>query len=476
MRPVDPAARAGRSAPTTVALSTVAVLLVSGGVWQAKGLLPATPDRSARTGSTAGEAGEDDDKFRKPASGLDDSAQTVVEREPRRSAIAPGFDSERVWSGVDDWEPALAADRNSSYVYQVTTRLNSGRATIWFRRSADSGATWEPDYRPLPDNKHQADPQIEVDGNGTVYLAFLHLSNTALMKSFDHGATWTDAVHLPLGGVNYVDHELLAVSEDGQDVYIAFNANHSYVSTSHDGGRTFAEPVKTNNDFRQWFHTAYAIAPTGEVYFAVQDYAQTYQNQTNIKLLKSVDAGLSWQTYFVDVSEEAPLCQWAKGCYHGFLGPTAGLARDANGVLAMVYNAGSRPQANNRIWFRTSLDGVTWSARQAISANDPSATNAFPLVVAGSAPGDFRAVWQGGPPNTFNTWYRRTTDGGATWGPILRLSDLGTGAPYKWANGYFFPYGDYWEIAVDGNDVNHLLWGEGRNYIGPGGSWYTRGQ
>ena len=96
-------------------------------------------------------------------------------------------------------------------------------------------------------------------------------------------------------------------------------------------------------------------------------------------------------------------------------------------------------------------------------------------MVAGRAPGDFRVVWQGGPPNAFNTWYRRTTDGGITWGPILRLSDRPDGAPYKTPNGYFFSYGDYLEIAVDGNDINHLIWGEGRNYIGPGGSWYTRG-
>jgi hypothetical protein len=36
-------------------------------------------------------------------------------------------------------------------------------------------------------------------------------------------------------------------------------------------------------------------------------------------------------------------------------------------------------------------------------------------------------------------------------------------------------YGDYFEIAVDGNDVNHIIWGAGNSWVGPGGSWYTRG-
>ena len=100
-----------------------------------------------------------------------------------------------------------------------------------------------------------------------------------------------------------------------------------------------------------------------------------------------MDAGLSWQTYKVDVSREAPDCGWANGCYLGFFGPTAGLARDANGVLAMVYNANSTPGANTRIWLRTSLDGVTWSQRQQISASDPRRHQRVPVGGRGPCAG-----------------------------------------------------------------------------------------
>ena len=58
------------------------------------------------------------------SSGRNFAAQTDVQRHPRVSAAAPGWDSERVWSGHDDWEPFVAADRSSSYVYQMTTRFN----------------------------------------------------------------------------------------------------------------------------------------------------------------------------------------------------------------------------------------------------------------------------------------------------------------------------------------------------------------
>ena len=76
----------------------------------------------------------------------------------------------------------------------------------------------------------------------------------------------------------------------------------------------------------------------------------------------------------------------------------------------------------------------------------------------------------------WNTWLKRTTNGGSTWGADVRLSDQTSGAPYKNANGYAFPYGDYGEIDVDSNGRNYVVWGEGASYTGPGGTWYTRGQ
>src|SRR5207248_9017787 len=71
------------------------------------------------------------------------------------AAAAPttsGFDSERLWSTGDDWEPAIAADPSSSRVYQATTRYGGPKAcsscsdpAIIVRSSSDAGATWGPD-------------------------------------------------------------------------------------------------------------------------------------------------------------------------------------------------------------------------------------------------------------------------------------------------------------------------------------------
>ena len=119
-----------------------------------------------------------------------------------------------------------------------------------------------------------------------------------------------------------------------------------------------------------------------------------------------------------------------------------------------------------------------WLVVQVAETLLPIFGDGFPAVAAGPAAGDFRLIWQdtrGGGVSSWNSWQRRTTNGGATWSAAVKLSDLATGAPYKSAAGYAFPYGDYLEIAVDGWGRGHFIWGAGASYTGPGGTWYTSG-
>ena len=130
------------------------------------------------------------------------------------------------------------------------------------------------------------------------------------------------------------------------------------------------------------------------------------------------------------------------------------------------------------IYASTSADGVNWSSRVALSTAGAGVDHAFGAVAAGSLPGDFRVVWQDDRNGTdrWNTWFRRTRDSGVSWTDEVRLSDLGNGAPYKHPEGYLFPYGDYLELAVDEGGTTHAVWGEGTNWIGRGGTWYSRGK
>src|SRR5438445_4585768 len=65
-------------------------------------------------------------KPKKPGSGLSFFDRTTVS--PEAAAAPSGFDNERVLSAYDDWEPAVATDAITSYVYQITTRHSSPAA------------------------------------------------------------------------------------------------------------------------------------------------------------------------------------------------------------------------------------------------------------------------------------------------------------------------------------------------------------
>jgi hypothetical protein len=423
-------------------------------------------------------------------SGVSYERQTVVEQAPAVSAAAAGWDSERAWSGFDDWEPAVAADPSSTYVYQLSTRYNGPKAcsscpfpVIIFRSSSNSGITWNADQFLAISKKKQNDPQIEVATDGTIYVVWLDEYNPGIkfIKSSNRGVSWTAPISFTGKGKKpaWSDKPILAISPNGQHVYIAFNSSDSYVVSSHNFGASFSSAVKTNNDTRYWFHNGGAVAPNGDVYFSAVDYNQDYTGDSNINVLKSTNGGASWTTTRVDTSKQMPTCTWAAGCYFGFLGPSAVLAIDGTGKIVLAYHAGDTAGAAQKMFVRTSTDGISWTARLEVSNGATGVNNAFPAISSTTVNGDFRLSWQddrNGSTNMWNTWYRRSTNGGSTWSASVRISDLGSGAPYKSANGYRFPYGDYFELAVDATGMNHIIWGEGTSYDGPGGVWFTRGQ
>ena len=423
------------------------------------------------------------EKRKKQSSGLSYAAQTYVQLTPSESLATSGFDSERVWGGGDDWEPAVAADPGAPYVYQMTTRYTTSPAEIIFRRSVDGGATWEADQLFMPDS---GDPLVEVADDGTVYTLGIVDDvkwDLLLKRSFDHGVTWDDPPIDVIGpgplNQTWGDRPTMVVSPDGQDVYVSYNRGDIYVVASHDGGATFDPEVQVTSNGRQWFTSAGAVAPNGDVYFAAADYSSGYTGDTHINVLRSTDGGANWTTTLLDTSAESADCSLVGGCYFNFLGPEIGLAIDVNGLVMISYNAGDDDGEPHTLWARTSSDGVVWSGRTEISSRIPGVSNAFPAMVASrTVPGEFRVVWQDdreGTMTAWNTWMVTTLDGGASWSASELLSDLDGGAPYKGPLGYDFVYGDYFEMAIDDAGTTHIIWGAGTNYIGPGGSWYTRG-
>jgi len=404
-----------------------------------------------------------------------------------------GWTSEQRWSPKNDWEPNIAADPSSSWLYQMTTQYGGPAVCrprmghcILFRSSPDRGRTWHTsmvmDRRKCPPGQAcslatwQNDPVLAVSTSGVVYAAWMNNWDVVFARSPDHGRTWT-AFHdfrRVLRG-SFTDKPWIAISPDGRDVYVAFNESDSYISASHDYGRTWSAPVKTNTDGRYWFAEGGAVAPDGHVYFAESAEHQNAKGTVRLAVISSADGGRSWTTTFVAHSQQQPPCPVAD-CPNDFYGPQISLAVDRGGTILAAYGANAAPQAPMGLYAIMSADGRSWSAPTSLGAGGTKVGADFPAVAAGPRPGQFRVAWEDdrNGAQAWNVWTRATANRGASWSPAVRVSDRGSGAPYKTSVGFRFPYGDFFGITVDSHGISYLAWSEGTSYDGPGGTWWAR--
>ena len=134
----------------------------------------------------------------------------TIQTTPTPSQSNNGFEAERLWGPYNDWEPAIAIDRATGYVYQLTTRYDGPEPCkrcagpyIIFRRSVDGGATWEVDQFLTPFRKSHNDPQIEVAGRNDLCRVVERLcAGVKFIKSTDRGMTWTAPISITTKSVS----------------------------------------------------------------------------------------------------------------------------------------------------------------------------------------------------------------------------------------------------------------------------------
>jgi hypothetical protein len=393
-------------------------------------------------------------------------------------------------SSGDQWEPAVAAD-GSGRVYvlyphygRVPDCKECGVPTMLLVTSGDDGKTWQAPRVMLQTDSGQFDAQIAVDpaDRRTVYAAWLQNNKRAVMlaKSVDSGATWNFTIAVR----SEVELDKPALAVRGANVYVAFNHEEEvWVAASQDGGRSFTS-ARVNGESRPGWSLlgAATVDPAGNAYLAWASYSKAggARGSVNLYIGKSSDAGKVWSTNLLDVSAAAPDCK-EEDCGEAFLGAQVALTSDSDGTLYALWSAGTAPLGPQRIYFSSSTNGgESWLPRSGISKAKAGVEHAFPAIVAGNA-GDVRIAWMdtrktsSGSPY-WNTYYRSSSNGGATWGDETRISTYVPGYRYIAREGFRFPFGDYFSLAIDHHGDTHVVWGEGLNYQSPGSIWHASGR
>jgi BNR repeat-like domain len=403
-------------------------------------------------------------------------------------AAPPQFSAQKrigLTSG-DQWEPAVAADAAGRiYVlYPHYGRVPDCKEcrvpTMLLLVSNDYGKTWQPPHVMLDSGSGQFDAQIAVDpaDRHAVFAAWLDNKKreVILARSADSGATWSFAI--AARSDEELDKPALAVR--GQSVYVAFNHEEEvWVAASQDGGRSFA-PARVNADSRPgWSLLGSAtVDPAGNSYLAWASYSKAGGARGSVDLFvaKSSDAGKTWSAKALDVSAAAPGCK-TEDCGEAYLGAQIALTSDSDGTLYALWSAGRASLGPQRIYFSSSTNGgENWLPRVSVSSAEPGVEHAFPAIAAGNN-GDVRIAWMDSRNAPYwNTYYRSSSNGGATWADEIRVSNYVPGYKYIAKQGFRFPFGDYFGMAIDNHGETHMVWGEGLNYQSPGSIWHTSGR
>jgi hypothetical protein len=386
----------------------------------------------------------------------------------------------------DQWEPAVAAD-GAGHLFvlyphygKVPDCRDCQIPTMLLLASHDNGKTWQAPRVMLESGSGQYDAQIVVDPSDrrTVYAAWLQSGKRAVIvaKSMDSGATWTYAI--AVSGTVELDKPALAVR--GQSVYVGFNHEEDvWVAASQDAGRSFTSTrVKAESRPGWSLLGAATVDTTGNAYVAWASYSKAggARGMVNLYVARSADGGKTWNPNLLDVSAAAPGCD-TEECSEAYLGAQVALATDAGGILYAAWSAGSLKMGPQRTYFSSSTNhGENWLPRVNLSSAEPGVEHAFPAIVAGSN-GDVRVAWMDARNAPYwNTYYRSSSNGGATWGEEIRLSGYVPGYRYITKKGFRFPFGDYFGIAIDNHEDTHVVWGEGLNYQAPGSIWHASGR
>jgi hypothetical protein len=404
------------------------------------------------------------------------------------NAPAPGWAGERLVNATgDDWEPAVAADPNAPYVYILHNRYGGEPAckqgcpdpAMILHVSKDGGATWRPERYVCTCKgvKGQFDPLIDVvRDTGDVDAVWMNNFTIVFSSSTDHGKTWSKPV-LIHPDVNWGDKPNMAISPDGQDVYVLFNGPSGgdvYAAVSHDAGASWSTTRVTDNE-RYHFDYGGVVLRDGRVVFSHISFLYAGdggapQGPLQVHTYASDDDGATWTEQLVDELEVGTECP-SKGCYEDFYDSGPVLAADPDGDLVIVYNGAAEPLGPRTVYARSSTDGgLTWSDRVQISKTGVNA--AFPAAV-GFGDDEARVWFMDQRTGRWNVRYTTSSDLGATWSAPVRISDARRGTAYIDRDGFLEAYGDYGEIAITSEGRTIGVWGEGPSYNGPGGVWFN---
>ena len=225
-------------------------------------------------------------------------------------------------TGIDSYNVDIATDSLGG-VYVVYEELLSNRSRqVWFVRSTNNGSTWSTpvriDHNSVSPPAIAGEPQIAVDGNGGIFVAWRdnRCGNPAIYfnYSLNQGATWqSNDIRLdtdtPCSNA-YSGNPRIAADSSGNVyvVWVDYRNGYAdiYVNSSNNRGQTF-RPSDTRLDTDPLGHDSLNPAIAADIGgFAWVAWEDLRNGLSDIYLSKTTNGGASWSSPDIRIDKDSP--------------------------------------------------------------------------------------------------------------------------------------------------------------------------
>ncbi|MFI5125767.1 MAG: PKD domain-containing protein [Candidatus Acidiferrales bacterium] len=251
-------------------------------------------------------------------------------------------------------------------------------------------------------------PQIAVDSNGTIYMAWeddtATNSNILFSRSTDGGATFSTPINLSnASGYSFNPRIAMGSAGDVNVVWEDQTPSNTNIMFSHstNAGVAFSTPVNLSNDSADSGSPQIAVDTAGNIYVVWEHDSPNL----GIFFSRSTDGGATFST-------PAVLSVSALGSF------SPQIAVDSNGNISVVWE--DDVSLTSDISFSYSADhGATFSFPKSLSFHTGNSVSA---EVAIDLTGNIDVVWENDSPGNFDIFFSRSADSGATFSTPKNLS------------------------------------------------------
>ena len=360
----------------------------------------------------------------------------------------------------------------------------AGTGYTGFSSSTDGGLTFV-DHGGLGSSSF-GDPSIIWRKNdGKFYIGTIHASGMGFWRSDDDCTTFTFVGNPHLGGGD--DKELFAVDNNVSSpfygrIYMAwtdFNAGARIYAIHSDNGTTWSSPVALSTSGVSVQGAWPVVAPNGDVYVGWVRWNPYPTGPIDIEIVRSTNGGVSFTpvtnplTGGVNPRDNTATSACGRPALNGNIRylPSPQLTVSPNGDLHVAYvrdpDGNGTGDVINTYYRRSTDDGATWGPE--IQTNDDGTTTDqfFPTLSSGPT-GRLVSTWYDRRLDTannylFDYYMRVSNDGGTTWLPSQRVSDVSSPV-YNDPNLATCYHGDYDQQTQDAASV-YIQWSDDRNTV-----------